>query len=144
METAISLLLLLIPVVVIGVLVYRLRAVVRIIRDPEQLATLLSPRVRNALEDAGIDPAKISLADVETNQELKDLVSADLRAGIIRKLTRPNAGALDATSVPLDYGQQRDSLPPPIDGSRTSDRVRNWILAIVIAGAVAAFAWSWL
>jgi hypothetical protein len=141
-----------VPLVVIAVVVHRIRGIARMVQDPEQLAGLLSPAVRDALIDAGIDPTTISLADLETNEELKEMVSGDLRAAIMRRLTRLTPlGAADSDamsnrpslSLPSAPGGGHLDLPPPIDGRRTSDGRRGWILAIVVGGAVAALAMYW-
>lgn len=171
MEIVVQILALVVPLVVILVVVYRLRRVARMVRDPEQLASLLSANTRDALEEAGIDSRTISLEDLETNQMLKQLVSNDLRAAVIRMLTRGSGQGSDASfrttvagprtlprspsnqfpgqspsaqsAFPSGQSSGPAGLPPPIDANQTADRVRNWILALVIGGAVAALALFW-
>ena len=144
----------LIPVVLFAVAVRRMIRIGRLLRNPEQLRSLLSDETRAALLDAGLDPDSVDLQEIQESEELSNLIAADLRR-VLRSLflggrlpdslgspdaAHPgdphagprmpqwNAGASDRAGQPV--------LPPPID--QPSDPRVRLVVALAIAGLIAA------
>jgi hypothetical protein len=147
------LILFLIPLVLFVVAARRMIRIGRLIRDPEQLRSLLSDETRAALRDTGFDPDSVNLQELQESEELSNLVAADLR-----RLLRPlflglplpgSPGAPDAAHLHLDQkgdlrtpqwsagdsdGAGQPVLPPPID--QPSDPRIRIVVALAIVGLI--------
>lgn len=149
------LILFLIPVVLFVVAARRMIRIGRLIRDPEQLRSLLSDETRAALRDAGFDPDSVDLQELQESEELSTLVAADLRR-VLRSLflgvplpeLPPGSGAAHlpvdrkgVLSTPPRSTTTSDPsgqpvLPPPID--QTPDPRIRIVVAVAIIALIAA------
>jgi hypothetical protein len=147
-----ALLLFLLPAVAVVVAMRRAVRIARVLRQPAAVGSLLSPRVRAALSEAGLNPDALDAERLRSNEKLAQLVAGDLRRALgsaifgVRRhspefsdtVTAPTAVPIAAPGLLASRDPSRPlGLPPPIDlVSRGRPRTIT-VLAIAIVLAVA-------
>jgi hypothetical protein len=151
MNGALQLIVFLLPLVLVAIIAVRARRFARLIQEPEKLAEMLSEGTRRALVDAGIDPAHMTIEQIQNDPELLKLVQSDLRKAMLGTLvgtyTDPTRRSTRSPRVPLTYPRAGEtsgpSLPPPIDARGTSGSRFRVVLAVILAVALAAALILW-
>lgn len=137
-----ELLIVLVPFVLFFVVLRRVIRVVQTFRNPEKLRALLSPQVRQALLDGGVDPDAVTMQELQDDPKLLGIVSKDIQAALRREVVGGVFGGRsrsDASYRPPSLGFDSER-PPPIDaGGGIGPRVVLVLVGVALLAGIAFF-----
>ena len=138
----------LLPVVAFAVFAARIRRLIALMRNPEQLGQLLSDPVRHSLATAGIDPNQLELAQLErleADPELRQQIRDELGVAFKRILAGRRApgrssATLNSPLPPVAVAPSEAwNRPLPIDHASRQARFAPIIAIGVTAILIAIF-----